>query len=84
MSENINGTKSETEIASVVENPVKMHRAASNDTILMPEIPNIINEENVTIPPEQAKTPVQILSDEFYEEQAFPHLHKGKFGHNMA
>ena len=84
MSENINGTRSETEIASVVENHVKMHRAASNDTTLLAEIPNIINEENVIVASEQGTTPVQILSDEFYEEQAFLHFHKGKFGHNVA
>ena len=58
MSENINGTRSETEIASVVENHVKMHRAASNDTTLLAEIPNIINEENVIVASEQGTTPV--------------------------
>ena len=58
MSENINGTGGETEFASVVETPVKMHRTVSNDAALMSEIPNIINEENVIIASEQGKTPV--------------------------
>ena len=50
----------------------------------MPEISNIINEENVIIAPKQGKTPVSVLRDEFCEEQAFPHLlPKGKSGYNV-
>ena len=60
-----------------------MHRTASNETTLISEIPNIINEENITIAPGQRKKPVSILSDEFCEEQAFPYLlPTGKFGNN--
>ena len=49
----------------------------------MPEIPNVIDEENVIIAPGQGKTPVSNLSDKFCEEEAFPHLPPiGKFGFN--
>ena len=45
-----------------------MHRTASNETALVSEIPNIINDENVVI------VPVSISSDEFCEEQKYPYL----------
>ena len=32
-----------------------MHRTASNETTLVSDIPNIINEEDVIIAPEQGK-----------------------------
>ena len=48
MTENING-RSETQFA-LVEDPLNMHRTASNETNLVSEIPNIINKENVIAP----------------------------------
>ena len=61
-----------------------MHRTASNETTLVSDIPNIINDENVIIAKGQGKKPVSILSDEFCEEQAFLYLLlKGKFGYNV-
>ena len=57
-----------------VEDPLNMHRTASNETILISEIPNIINEENVTIAPRQRKKTISILSDKFCEKQAFLYL----------
>ena len=48
MTENING-RSETQFA-LVEDPLNMHRTASNETNLVSEILNIINEENVIAP----------------------------------
>ena len=81
MTENIND-RSKTEFASD-EDPLKMHRTASNEITLVSEIPNIINNKNNIIASGQRKTPVSILSDEFCEEQAFPYLlPKGKFGYN--
>ena len=47
--ENIND-RSETEFA-LVEDPLNMHRTASNEISLVSDIPNIINDENVIIPP---------------------------------
>ena len=44
----------EIEYASV-EDPLKIHRSTSNETALVSEIPNIINEENVIIAPGQGK-----------------------------
>ena len=65
-----------------VEDPLNMHRTGSNETALVSQIPNIINDENVIIAPGQGKNPVSILSDQFCEEQAFPYLlPKGKFGY---
>ena len=82
MTKNVNDTRSRTEFASF-EDPLNMHRTASNETTLVSEIRNIIDEENVIIAPGQGKTPVSILSDEFREEKAFLHLlPKGKFGFN--
>ena len=48
MTENING-RSETQFA-LVEDPLNMHRTASNETNLVSEILNIINEENIIAP----------------------------------
>ena len=80
MRENMNDTESETEYASV-EDPLKKHKTASNETTLISEIPNIINEENVITASGQEKIPVLILSDDFHREQAFCYiLPKGKFG----
>ena len=83
MNKNINYNISETEFASV-EDLLNMYRTTSNETTLVSEISNIINEENVIIPPGQGKPPVSTLKDKFCEKQAFPHLLlKGKFGYNV-
>ena len=55
MIKNRNGT--EAEYVSV-EDLLNMCRTASNDTTLVSEIPNIINEENVIIAPGQGKKTV--------------------------
>ena len=61
-----------------------MHRTASNETTLVSDIPNIINEEDVIIAPEQGKKTVLILNNEFCKKQTFPYLlPKGKFGYNV-
>ena len=44
MAENVNYNRSETEFASV-EDPLNMYRTASDETTLVSEIPNIINED---------------------------------------
>ena len=44
----------ETEYGSV-EDPLSMHRARSNETALVSEIPSIINDENVITAPGQGK-----------------------------
>ena len=83
MSKNNDKNANEAESVSA-EDPLNMHRTATNETTLISEIPNIINEKNVIIAPGQGKTPVSILGDEFCEEQAFPYLlPKCKFGYNV-
>ena len=52
MSESLNNTKKEY---ASVEDLLGMHRTTSNETALISQIPNIINEENVIIAPEQEK-----------------------------
>ena len=78
--ENVN--ESEKEYASV-EDPLDMHRTASNETTLISNIPNIVSNQNIIIEPGQGKTPVSVLSDKFCEEQTFPYLlPTGRFGYN--
>ena len=71
---------SETEFASA-EDPLNIHRTASNATTFVSEILDIINDENVIIAAGEGKKSVSIVSDKFCEEQTFPYLlPKGKFG----
>ena len=42
-----------------VDDPLIMHRTASNEATLVSEIPNIINTENVIIAPGQGKKQCQ-------------------------
>ena len=53
MTEKIND-RSETEFA-LVEDPLNMNRTASNETFLVSETPNIINDEHVAIASGQGK-----------------------------
>ena len=81
MSENTNSRR-ETEFISV-EDPLNMHRTASNETTLISEIPKIINDENALTETGQGKKRLSILSNEFCENQAFPYLlRQGQFGYN--
>ena len=82
MRENINDTESETKYASG-EDPLKILRTTSNETTLISEIPDIINEEKVIIAPGQGKTPISISIDESCKEQTFPYpLPTGKFSYS--
>ena len=73
MSENINDTTNEIEFASL-EDPLIMHRTATNEATAVSQITNITDEETVTIAPRQRKIVFSILTDEFCEKQAFPYL----------
>ena len=66
MSENRND--SETEYA-LVEDPLNMHRTASNGATLVSKIPKIINEENVIIAPRKEKK--LILVTNFVQRKHF-------------
>ena len=52
-----------------IEDPLNMYRTASNETALIYDIPNMINEENIIIAQRQKKN--SILSNKFCEEQPF-------------
>ena len=68
----------------VHEDPWSMHITWSNETVLVSEIPYVINDEKIIIAQGQGKKTVSILSNEFCEEQEFPNpLPKGKFGYNF-
>ena len=83
INKNNNENASEAEYASV-EDPLNMHRTATNETPLISEIPNIINEENAIIVQGQGKSPVSSSGDRFCEEQTFPYLLlKVKFGYSV-
>ena len=66
MTENINDTEEESKYA-YVEDSLNMHRIVSNETTLISEIPDIINEENVIITPGQGNIVVSISSDKVCE-----------------
>ena len=57
-----------------MDDPLSAHRTAGYETTLVPEIPRIIEEDNVIMAPGQGKTPVLILNDDHCEELAFPYL----------
>ena len=64
----------ENENFESVDDPLNAHKAAWYETTLVPEIPRIIEEDNVIIAPGQGKTPVSILNDDHFEELAFSYL----------
>ena len=60
------------------------HRALKYETTLIPEIPRIIEDDNVIMAAGQGKTPVSVLNDDHCEELAFPYLFlTGKFGYKV-
>ena len=74
----------ENESFESVNDPLNAHRAAGYETILVPEIPRIIQDDNVIMAPGQGKTPVSVLNDDHCEELAFPYLcPTGKFGYKV-
>ena len=68
------------EIFESVDDPLNAHRDAGYETTPVPEIPRIIEDDNVIMAPGQGKTPVSVLNDDHWEELAFPYLFPtGKF-----
>ena len=57
-----------------MDDPLKAHRAAGYKTTLVPEIPTIIEDDNVIIAPGRGKTPFSVLKDDHCEELAFLYL----------
>ena len=60
----------ETEYAPI-EDSLSMHRTSLNKAFVISENPNIINEGNITISPEQTKKAVLILSHDFLKNKYF-------------
>ena len=66
------------------DHPLNAHRAAGYETTLVPEIPRIIEDDNVIMGPGKGKTPVSVLNDNHSEELAFPYLFPTeKFGYKV-
>ena len=59
---------SETEYASA-EDPLSIHRTASNETNFISEILDLINEKNVIIAPGQGRKLISILRDEILSQR---------------
>ena len=74
----------ENETFESVDDPLNAHRAAGYETTLVPEIPRIIEDDNVIMAPDQVKILVSVLNDDHCEELAFPYLFPtGKFGYKV-
>ena len=67
------------------ENPLDVHRTASNETIMMSKFPiDIDDKHTVSVAPGEGRRPLSIFEDENCEEMTFPHLHPtGKFGYKV-
>ena len=66
----------------MLDDPLNLHRVAANETTLISEIPDIIDEGNITIAPGQGRFLVSILRDDYCEKLAFSYLFStGKFGY---
>ena len=64
----------ENESFESVDDPLNAHRAAGCETTLVPDIPRIIEDDNVIIPPGQGKTRVSVFNDDHCEKLSFPYL----------
>lgn len=70
---------------SLIEDLLHMYRSGTNETVLVSEVPIIIDKENVIKAPGQGKSPLTVLNDDRREELLFPCLFpKGKSGYNVA
>ena len=66
----------------MLDDPLNLHRVAANETTLISEIPDIIDEGNITIAPGQGRFLLSILRDDYCEELAFSYLFStGKYGY---
>ena len=60
------------------------HSTSSNETALISEVPNTVENENLIVAPGQGKSPISVFNDKFGEELAFPYLFPdGKFGYKV-
>ena len=74
----------ENESFESVDDPLNAHRTAGYETTFVPEIPRIIEDDNVIMAPGQGKTPISLLNHDDCEELAFPYLFPtGKFSYKV-
>ena len=74
----------ENESFESVDDPLNVHRTTGYETTLVPEIPTIIEDNNVIMAPGQGKTPVSLLNDGHCEKLPLPYLFPtGKFGYKV-
>ena len=67
-----------------MNDPLNARRAAGYEITLVPEIPRIIDDDNIMMAPGPRKIPVSILNDNHFEELVFPYLFPtGKFGYKV-
>ena len=60
------------------------HCTRRNETALISEVPNTVENENLIVAPGQGKSPISVFNDKFGEELAFPYLFPdGKFGYKV-
>ena len=58
--------------------------STSNETVLVSEVPNIVQNENLIVAPGQGKSPISVFNDSHCEELAFPYLlPRGRFGYKV-
>ena len=56
----------------------------NNETALISEVPNTVENENLIVAPGQGKSPISVFNDKFWQELAFPYLFPdGKFGYKV-
>ena len=60
------------------------HCTSGNETELISEVPNTVENENLIVAPDQEKRPISVLNDNICEELAFLYLFSdSKFGYNV-
>ena len=74
----------ENESFESVDDPLNAHRAAGYQTILVPEIPRVTEDDNLIMTPGQGKNPVSVLNHDYCEKLEFSYLLlTGKFGYKV-
>ena len=68
---------------ALTNDPLNVHKNASNETTLVSQLPSISYQENVIVPG-QGKTLLSVLNDDICEKLEFPCLSaKWKLGYNI-
>ena len=74
----------ENESFESADDKTNAHRATGYETTLVPEIPRIIEDDNVIMVPGQGKNSVSVLNYDHCEGLTFPYFFPiGKFGYKV-